>query len=270
MNENENLVLDEGTENVEATTTEETVEQVAEPEKVYTEEEFNNKFNEAQGKRDARTKAKVRKEYDRKYGGLMDVLKAGMGTDDVEELTKAFKEHYSKRGVEFAEKPTYSDSDVQVLARADADELIKLGFEEVKEEADRLNDLGADKMTPREKALFVALTDHISKTETSRELQKIGVTEDVYESKEFKDFASKFNSNTPITEIYKIYNQIKPKKEIKPMGSIKNIQTDTNELKDFYTPEEAKRFTVKDLDDNPRLLGILEDSMKKWMKNNAS
>ena len=48
MNENENLVLDESAENVEATTTEEIVEQVetveTEPEKVYTEEEFNNKI----------------------------------------------------------------------------------------------------------------------------------------------------------------------------------------------------------------------------------
>ena len=266
MNDNENLVLDEGTENVEATTTEEIVEQVEEPEKVYTEEEFNNKFNEAQGKRDARTKAKMRKEYDRKYGGLLDVLEAGTGIKDVEELTRTFKEHYSKRGVQFAEEPTYTENDIKVLARAEADDIIKLGFEEVVEEADRLNKLGAANMNPREKALFVALTDHINKTETSRELEKIGVSKDVYESKEFTEFAKQFNSSTPITQIYKIYNQTQPKKEIKPMGSIKNTVTDTNELKDFYTPEEAKRFTVKDLDENPRLLGILEESMKKWKK----
>lgn len=263
MNENENLVLDEGTENVEATATEEIVEQVAEPEKVYTEEEFNNKFNEAQGKRDARTKAKLRKEYDRKYGGLLDVLKAGTGIEDVEELTNTFKEHYSKRGVQFAEKPTYTDGDAQVLARADADELIKLGFEEVVEEADRLNELGADKMNPREKALFVALTDHINKTETSRELQKIGVTEDVYGSQEFKDFASKFNSNTPITEIYKIFNQTKPKKEIKTMGSIKNTTVD-NGIKDYYSPEDARKISLDDLRKNPELLKALERDMKKW------
>ena len=273
MNENENLVLDEGTENVEATATEETVEQVetveTEPEKVYTEEEFNTKFNEAHGKRDARTKAKVRKEYERKYGGLMDVLKAGTGIEDVEELTNTFKEHYSKKGVQFAEKPSYTDVDAQVLARADADELIKLGFEEVVEEADRLNELGAAKMNPREKALFVALTDHINKTESIRELEKIGVGKEVYESQEFKDFAKQFTSDTPITKIHEIFTKTQPKKEIKPMGSIKNTQVDTNELKDFYTPEEAKRFTVKDLDENPRLIGILEASMKRW-KNNAS
>lgn len=267
MNENENLVLDEGTENVEATTTEEIVEQVetveTEPEKVYTEEEFNNKFNEAQGKRDARTKAKMRKEYDRKYGGLIDVLKAGTGIEDVEELTNTFKEHYSKRGVQFAEKPTYTDNDAKVLAMADADEFIKLGFEEVVEEADRLNELGADKMNPREKALFVALTDHINKTEAIRELEKIGVSKDVYESKEFKDFAKQFNSDTPITQIHKIYTQTQPKKEIKPMGSIKSTTVD-NAVKDFYSPEEARKFTIEDFNKNPALYKAVEKSMQKW------
>jgi hypothetical protein len=263
MNDNENLVLDEGTENVEATTTEEMVEQVIEPEKVYTEEEFNNKLNDVSGKRAARKEAKVRKEYERKYGGLIDVLKAGTGINDVEELTNTFKEHYSKRGVQFAEKPTYSDSDIKVLAKAEADDIIKSGFEEVVEEADRLNELGAENMTAREKALFVALTDHINKTETSRELSKIGVSEDVYGSQEFKDFASKFNSNTPITEIYKIYNQTKPKKEIKPMGSIKNTTVD-NGVKDFYTKEEVMKFTKEDFDKNPALFKKCEESMQKW------
>lgn len=259
MNETENLVLDESTENVEATTTEEIVEQVAEPEKVYTEEEFNNKFNEAQGKRDARTKAKMRKEYDRKYGGLIDVLKAGTGIEDVEELTNAFKEHYSKRGVQFAKEPTYTDNDIKVLARAEADELIKLGFEEVVEEADRLSEIGAANMSPREKALFVALNEHINKTETSRELQKIGVTADVYESKEFKEFASQFNSDTPITQIYKIYNQTQPKKQIKPMGSIKNT-TVNNGVKDYYSPEDIAKLTEEDLA-NPEVWNAVRRSM---------
>ena len=264
MNENENLVLDESAENVEATTTEERVEQVAEPEKVYTEEEFNTKFNEAQGKRDARNKAKIRKEYERKYGGLIDVLKAGTGVSDVEELTNTFKDYYSKKGVEFAAKPTYTDSDAQVLAKADADELIKLGFEEVVEEADRLNEIGAANMNPREKALFIALTDHIKKTETIRELDKIGVSKELYESQEFKDFAKKFNSDTPITEIYEIYNNTQPKKQIKPMGSIKSTAVDNGAVKDFYTREEAMKFTVEDFNKNPALFEAVEKSMRKW------
>jgi hypothetical protein len=259
MENNENLV----TEEVVAENVEQTTEETQAVEKTYTQAEVDDIV----GKAKYRAKAQVKKDYDRKYGNLKSVLKAGTGIDDVEELTNTFKEHYAQRGVEFPTEPTYSKRDIEVLAKVDADEIIKAGFDEVIEEADRLNELGVEKMSERDKALFVALTNHIKSTETGRELSKIGVSEDVYNSKEFNDFASKFNSNTPIKEIWEIYNKTtQPKKEIKTMGSIKNNTAKDNELKDFYTPEEAMRFTVKDFDDNPRLLAIVEESMKKWKK----
>lgn len=268
MENNENLVL-EGTENVEAAT-EETVEQaevvetveetVEEPVKTYTEEEVN----QIVGKRLARERAKMQKENSRKYGKLENVLRAGTGKESVEEITDTFTQYYESKGVEIPKEPTYTDNDIKVLARADADELIKLGFEEVVEEADRLNELGAAKMNPREKALFVALTDHIKKTETSRELEKIGVSADVYESKEFKEFAKQFTSDTPITQIHKIYTQTQPKKEIKPMGSVKSTAGENNAVKDYYSPEEAMKFTVEDFNKNPALYKAVEKSMQKW------
>jgi hypothetical protein len=264
MNDNENLVLDEGTENVEATATEEMVEQVAEPEKVYTEEEFNNKLNEVTGKRDARTLAKVQKKYDRKYGGLIDVLKAGTGIEDVDELTNTFKDFYSKKGVEFATEPTYSAKETEVLAKADADEIINLGYEDVVEEINRYADIGVENLNAREKATLKILAEYQDKTERVKELSKIGVSADVYDSKEFKDFAKQFVSNTPITEIYKIYNQTQPKKQIKPMGSIKSTTVDNGAVKDFYTKEEAMKFTREDFDKNPALFEAVEKSMRKW------
>ena len=267
MNENENLVTEEMvTENVEATTTEETVEQVAEPEKVYTEEEFNNKLNEVVGKRIARKEAKIRKEYDRKYGELERVLSAGTGIEGVDNMIPAFKNHYSKNGVQFKEEPQYNDRDIEVLAKAEADDVIKLGLDEVVDEINRYMDIGIENLNPREKATLKMLAEHQDKTEKRKELARLGVTEDVSESADFKEFASKFSSKTPMEDIVDIYNKTKPKKEIKPMGSIKSNTATGDGLKDFYTPEEAKRFTVKDLDDNPRLLGILEESMKKWNK----
>lgn len=267
MNEMENLVLDESTENVEATATEETVGQVETvPEKVYTEEEFNSKLDEVIGKKLARREAKLRKEYDRKYGRLEEVLKAGTGKESVEEVTDTFEQFYTSKGVEIPKQPTYSSKDIEVLARAEADEVIRGGFEDVIEEAERLQEIGVENMTAREKAVFLALTEHIKATDTSREFAKIGVGADVYESKEFKEFAAMFKSDIPMTKVYEAYVKSQPKKEIKTMGSIKNTTAESGELKDFYTPEEAKRFTVKDLDENPRLLGILEESMKRWKK----
>ena len=256
MLENENLVLD-GTENVE-TPTEEEVEQVETP-KVYTEEEFNQKFNEGVGKKLARQEAKIRKEYDRKYGRLMNVLKAGTGKDSVDEVTDTFAQFYESKGITIEKEPTYSDRDTEILAQHEANEIIKLGFEEVIEEADRLKDLGAENMTAKEKAVFVALTNHIKSTETNRELAQIGVTEDVYNSAEFKDFASKFSSNTPIKEIYEIYSKTQPRKQIRTMGSMKNNVADSG-VKDYYTPEEIDRLTEEDLD-NPQVWEAVRRSM---------
>ena len=161
-------------------------------------------------------------------------------------------------------EPTYSARDIEILAGAEADEIIGYGFEDVVEEVDRLADLGIENMSAKEKAVFKRLAEYRQSTEKGRELAKIGVTEDVYNSKEFKDFASKFSSNTPVTEIYEIYNKMQPRKEVQTMGSMKNNTSDNGTIKDFYTRDEALKFTKKDFDKNPALFKAVEQSMLKW------
>jgi hypothetical protein len=256
MNENENLVVEEQTaENVE-TTTEETP-------KTYTEAEFNAKLDEVLGKKIARKEAKIRKEYDRKYGDLMETLRAGTGKETVEEVNDAFRGFYQQKGIEIPKKAEYSAKDIETLAKAEADEYIRGGFEDVAEEVDRLTDIGFDNMTAREKAVFKILAEHRQKTEKSNELAEIGVTEDVYNSEEFQDFASKFNSSTPIKDVWDIYNKSQPKKEYKTMGSMKNTATEEG-IKDYYTPEEARRFSAKDFEKNPKLYERVVESSYKW------
>lgn len=252
MENNENFVAEQVTENVEQTT-----EQTP---KVYTQEEVDAIV----GKRIARKEAKIRKEYDRKYGGLEEVLRAGTGKDNVEEMTDTFRQFYEQKGVKFAEKPAYSDRDIEVLAKAEAEDIISSGYEEVVEEVERLAKLGAANMTPREKAVFKALAEHRIGAERGRELSKIGVTEDVYTSREFNDFAGKFNSNTPITDIYDIYRKTQPKKEIRTMGSMRNSESSDSGVKDFYTRDEALKFSQKDFDKNPALYEAVRKSMYKW------
>ena len=252
MENNENFVAEQAAENVEQTT-----EQTP---KTYTQEEVDAIV----GKRIARNEAKIRKEYDRNYGGLMEVLKAGTGKESVEEMTDTFRGFYEKKGITIPQRPTYSEQDIAVLAQAEADDIIRGGFDEVVEEADRLNDVGYENMTAREKAVFVALTNHIKDTETSRELGKIGVTEDVYNSPEFKAFAGKFNSKTPITDIYDIYAKSQPKKQIQTMGSMKSNTPPDNGVKDFYSYEEAMKFTKADFDRDPALYKKVQESMTKW------
>lgn len=258
MNAEETFVT-EVTENVESTT-EETVEQVEQPVKTYTEEEVN----QIVGKKLARNTAKIRKEYEKKYGELETVLKAGTGKEDVGEMTNTFRQFYEQKGIQIPKEPTYSARDIEALAKVDASDIINAGLDDVIEEVDRLADIGLNNMTDREKAVFKELAEYRKTAERGRELAKIGVTEDVYNSKEFKDFAGKFSSNTSVTEIYEIFNKMQPRKEIRTAGSMTSAtQTDTG-VKDFYTRDEALQFTKADFDKNPALFKAVEQSMRKW------
>jgi len=252
MENNENFVADQVTENVEQTT-----EQTP---KTYTQEEVDAIV----GKRIARTKAKIEKDYQRKYGDLEDVLRTGTGKDDVGEITDTFRKFYQSKGIQFPEKPMYSPKDIETLAKAEAEDIIRSGYEDVVEEVDRLTEVGFDNMTAREKAVFKALAEHRQATERSRELSKIGVTEEVYNSADFKNFAGKFNPNTSISDIYDIYRKTQEKKEYRTMGSMKNLETGDNGVKDFYSVEEARRFTKADYDKNPALFAAVQKSMTKW------
>ena len=254
-------IVQEGTENTEGTAeqTEGQVEQIETP-KTYTQEEVDAIVE----RRLARNTAKIRKEYDNKYGELETVLKAGTGKESVEDMTGTFREFYQSKGIQIPQAPQYSDKDIQVLAKAEADEIIKAGLEDVIEEVDRLADLGLANMTPREKAVFGTLAEYRRTAEQGKELSKIGVTEDVYESKEFKDFASKFNSNTPITEVYQMFSKMQPQKEVRTMGSMRTNTPPDKGVKEFYSRDEALQFTKKDFDENPELFKAVERSMYKW------
>ena len=253
MENNENFAAEQVAENVEHTT-----EQT--PVKTYTQEEVDAIV----GKRLARKEARIRKEYDREYGELVETLKAGTGKESVAEISSTFRDFYQKKGVQIPNRPTYSTEDIEVLARAEAEDIIRSGYDDVVEEVDRLTNIGFEKMTAREKIIFKNLAEHRQSAERGRELSKLGVTEDVYNSEEFKDFASKFNSKTPIRDIYDIYSKTLPKKNIKPMGSMKNNDSGDSGVKDFYSYEEAKKFSKKDFDKNPALYDAVQKSMLKW------
>lgn len=252
MENTENLVAEQVTENVEQTT-----EQTP---KMYTQEELNDIV----GKRIARTEAKIRKENDRKYGGLIEVLKAGTGKENVAELEDTFRDFYSKKGITVQQKPGLSDHDIDVLASAEADEIIRSGYEEVVYEVNRMTDIGFENMTDRDKKVFKALAEHRQSAERGMELSKLGVTEDVYNSREFKEFAAKFNPTIPVKDVYDIYRKTQPQKEIRTMGSMKSNATADNGVKDYYSYEEAVKFTKADFDKNPALFKKVQESMTKW------
>lgn len=271
MEDNKELVL-ENTENVEQATeelvdgakVEEIVEQPTETpeEKLYSESELNERVDkllaEKLGKKTAIIERKLRREYDSKYGELENVLKAGTGINDVKELTNTFTDFYTSKGKQIPTRNNYSENDLRILASAEADDIISSGFEEVVEEVDRLADKGLENMNQREKIVFQKLATYRQSKERENELASIGVNRDVLDNTDFNKFASQFNSNVPIKDVYTMWTKTQPQKKVEQMGSMKN--TTPNKVKDYYTEAEISKLTLDDLN-NPDVWNAVRKSM---------
>lgn len=266
MEDNKNLVADEATENVEQTTeqtevVEETTEQsdvveTTEP-KLYTEAEFNKKLDEVLAKKIAHKTARIKKEYENKYSKVETVLNAGLGTKNIDEATDKLASFYKQKGISIPE-PKYSERDLELLANAEAEDIIQAGYDEVVEEVDRLADKGLEKMTPREKIMFKKLAEKRQAMEDEKDLASIGISKSIVNDKEFVEFADKLNPNLSLKEKYEMYSQFKPKSKVEPIGSMKN--SNTAKVKEYYTAEEINRMTDEDLDD-PKVWEAVRRSM---------
>lgn len=262
--ENENPVIEEITENVEETTEELTdgakvEEEIIEAPAVET--FTKEQVDEMIAKKIARKEAKIRKEYDKKYGRLENVLKAGTGEEDLETMTDTFADFYTKKGIQIPTTPQYSQREMEILADAEANDIISSGYEDIVEEVDRLANIGVDNMTPQEKLIFSKLAKERTRIEDTKELASIGVTEI---DDDFKEFAKKFNPELSLKEKYEMYTKLNPKAKGQKIGSMKsNTMKDTG-VKEFYTYDEAMKFTKEDFDKNPALYKAVENSMTKW------
>lgn len=255
------------TENVEGQATEELVEgatEVVETPKTYTDAEVDEIVKQRLGRQERKLKKSFEKELSA-YKEAESVLNAGLGTSNISEATDNLRDFYTKRGVEIPKyEPTYSDNDMKVLANAEANSIIDLGFDEVVEEVDRLAEIGFENMSPREKLVFDKLANYRKSEEDRKELAKIGVKEEALEDKDFIEFAKNLNPNMSTKDKYEMYTKYRPKPEVETMGSMKNTTSDDSGVKDFYTREEALKFTKKDLDSNPALYKAIQNSMPKW------
>ena len=257
-------VIEEVTENVEETTEELTdgakVEEVEEAPAVET--FTKEQVDEMIAKKLARKEAKIRKEYDRKYGNLENVLRAGTGEDDIDKITDAFTNFYeTKKGIQIPKTPQLSDRQVEVLANDEANTIIDAGYDEITEELNRLSEIGFDNMSKSDKVIFMKLKGEADRITNERELKSIGVSE---LPDDFKDFSNKLNPNLSMKEKYEMYVKLNPTKKGEPIGSMKSNTVKDTGVKEFYTYEEASKFTRADYDKNPALFKAVENSMSKW------
>lgn len=260
--ENNTLVTEEVTENVEQATeelvngvkeveTEEQSESVVATEeapKLYTEADLQKIKDDIKKNAKKNAERKIRRDFERKYGELENVLRAGTGIEDIEDLTSTFTDFYTSKGRQIPTRNNYSESDLNILASAEADDIISAGYEEVVEEVDRLADKGLENMNPREKIMFQKLATYRQNVERENELASIGVTKDVLSNTEFTNFASQFNSNVPIKDVYTMWTKTQPKPKVEQMGSMKN--TNPSKVKDTYTEAEINKLSLDDLKDD--------------------
>lgn len=246
--------------------TEETQERDIEAE---IEERANKLFEEKVEERlirDRRARESKSKEELRKYKYLEDIVKAGTGTSNLDEAIKETADFYKGNGLEIPDYNSNSDEDERVLGQARANKFIDLGYEDMEEEANRLANIPRDQRTIREEEELYVLGTELTRRNNIKELKAKGYDTDVLETKEFKEFSKQFNDKADISKVYEMYqklNGLTPKKPSSP-GSAKN--STSQEIKEYYTPEEARRFTEEDYEKNPKLMEAVEKSMQQWGK----
>ena len=247
---------DESVESTDVENTEEVVEEPQEP--TFTKDQVD----EMVAKKLARKEAKIRREYEKKYGRAETVLKAGLQKDNFEDAVTELENYYKEEGVQI---PTYqySERDTEILAKAEAEEIIDSGYDDLVEEVDRLAGIGVENMSKRDRIIFQRLAEERKKVEEERELKSLGIGKDT-DTNDFKEFSKKLNPSLSMKDKYEMYLKFKPAPKVETIGSMKNTKEKDSGVKDFYTRDEALKFTKSDFDKNPELYKAVEKSMLKW------
>lgn len=279
MEDEEMLETTNETENVETETTEEIQEKVdtetpktEEQEPKVEEKVLNltqtelNRMMEDRVRRERNTAKRsennIRREYEEKLADVENIIKAGFGTDNLDDGLNRITELCKNKGIKIPErKNSYSQSDLEVLANHAADEIIADGYDAVDLELKKLANKGTERMTAREKLIFTKLNNIKKVLDSEKELASIGVKPEILHSKEFKDFADKFTgSKFSMKEVYEMYaKESKPKPKAKPIGSM--INNNPGKEKDFISEAEYDKMTDKEIEEN---MDLIRKSMHSW------
>ena len=199
-----------------------------------------------------------------KYKDTENVLKSTLGASDITEANKKLREYYENEGIKLPDvyKPGLSSREIEVLAKADAQDFINEGYDSMLNEANRLAAKEYKNLNDRERIIFNTLAEELNKENSKRELLKVGAKEDVLNDKDFINFRNQFNSKTPIGDIYNLYLQTNNKQKPTPMGSMKDT-TAQKDIKDYYSPDDVNKLTDEDWA-KPGVFEKALASMKKW------
>lgn len=254
--ETEELEYTDSEEETEAEPVEEPTE---EPEKVKT--FTQDEVDELISKRIKRERNRIERDYSEelnKYKELAYLTEKGLKANDLDETLEKSRQFYGEQGIKYV--PNANTKDEEILAKAYSNEIIE-EYETLDELTKYVNKLSnKNNLTNKEKLVLENLNSEITNRKRLTDLRKIGVSEDIYNSKEFREFESKFTKETPIDEIYNLYNSSK-KQSVKPAnpGSMKS--TPGKENKTFFTSDEVDKMNGDELE---KYRDLILESMSKW------
>lgn len=236
-------------EEVEETTEEETKESeetVEQPEgKFYTDEEFNQKVNEIADRRVARKMRKLERELE-KYKDTENVLKSQLGGENIEEVNTNLRKLYENEGVSLPNRYVSEDRDyIEFQATRDSEDFISEGYNAMRDEANRLANIGYDNLNSKDKIVFTKLCEALDRKDDEKILKGLNVDTKILDDKDFIEYREQFNRNVPISKIYEMYSGIHETK-INTPGSLSN---NTKVESEYFTDEEIANLTMEDLDD---------------------
>ena len=129
----------------------------------------------------ARQERKLNRKYEKelneklsKYQQTETILQKGLEVNNIDEANEKLKTFYKEKGIEMPEmkQKEYSKWETEVLAKAEAEEIISDGYEEMESEANRLANIGIKNLSNKDKTIFNTLASRLTIENDKRELRQ--------------------------------------------------------------------------------------------------
>lgn len=237
-----------------------------ETQKTYTEDEFKKQLQAELDKilpsKIERAKAKAKREYESRVNEAEGLLMASVGATTYEDARTKLTDLLSRKGVSVPQRaePQYSERELNLIANADADDVIADGYAEISSEIERLN---GKELSARDKIYFDRLTKAKYQIDEEKELASIGISKADIDNDDYRDFAKNLDSRLSTKQKYELFEKYRPKAEKVNIGSLNATPSAGSVYKEYYTPEEASKLTREDLKD-PKIEEAVTRSMAKW------
>ena len=245
-------VVDEVQENTEEEKQEEVETKDNEDVEKQIEERANRLFEEKIEARLARDRVKREREQaqkDAKFHELETIMKHALNVDNLDDVITKSRDFYKEQGISIPEiindKPFLNERDEMILARADAEEIIKLGKSEMELEANRIAQIPEKDRSLRDKTIFNDICQKLVRINDEEDFKAKGYDTKILDDKDFNEFRNQFNLNVPVAQIYETYTKLNNSAE-KPI-SVGSAKTDKTDMGDKFSAEGINQMTPEEM-----------------------